>query len=137
MKFIRTTWLVLIVLVLALGLVLAACGDQTPHVTSATLGTVVDSSQIKDPKTTFAPTDHMIHLLVSVDNALQNTTVGAKWYDVNNSNRLLFQSDATLDPFNTTADFALTSANDWTVGKYQVSVYLNSKQERTIDFVVK
>ena len=79
----------------------------------------------------------MIHLLVSVDNALQNTTVGAKWYDVSNGNRLLFQSDAALDPFNTTADFALTSANDWTVGNYQVEIDLNGKKERTINFVVK
>lgn len=122
---------------LLIALALVACGDQSPHVTSATLGTIVDSSKIQDPKTTFAPKDHMIHLLVSVDNALQNTTVGAKWYDVSNANHLLFQSDTALDPFNTTADFALTSANDWAVGNYQVAVYLNGKQERTIDFVVK
>lgn len=133
MKFVRNVWFV--VLLLAVGLV--ACGDSTPHVTAATLGTIVTASKIQDPKTTFAITEHMLHLVVDVNNALTNTTVGAKWYETGGSNRLLFEGDAALDPFNTTADFALTSANDWTPGNYQVVVYLDGKKERTLDFVIK
>lgn len=133
MKLVRQIWFVFILLAFAL----VACGDATPRVTGATLGTIVTASKIEDPKTTFAPTDHMIHLVVTVDNALKNTTVGAKWYQLDNNNRLLFEGDAALDPFNTTADFALTSAQDWAVGNYQVIVYLDGKKERTIDFIVK
>ncbi len=123
--------------VLMLAVLVVGCGDQTPHVTAATLGTIVTASKIEDPKTTFAPTDHMIHLVVDVNNALTNTTVGAKWYQLGDSTRLLFEGDAALDAFNTTADFALTSANDWTPGNYQVVVYLDGKKERSLDFVVK
>lgn len=132
MRFFLTVW----IFVCILGVALVACGDSTPHVTNATLGTIVTASKIEDPKTTFAVTDHNLHLVVDVNNALTNTTVGAKWYELN-SNRLLFEGDAALDPFNTTADFALTSAQDWTPGNYQVVVYLDGKKERTVDFVIK
>ena len=124
---------VLVVLLFAL----IACGEATAKVSNATLGTIVTGSKIQDPKTTFATSDHMIHLVVDVENALTSTTIGAKWYQLSESNRLLFEGDAALDPFNTTADFALTSANDWTPGNYQVVVYLDGKKERTLDFVVK
>lgn len=133
MRFRRIGWLVLSLLVLAL----AACGNVTPHITAATLGTVVQAGKIQDPKTTFAPTDHMIHLVVDVQDVIQNTTVGAKWYATDENNRLLYQGDSQLDAFNTSADFALTAANDWTPGNYRVVVYLNNNEDRTLNFVVK
>lgn len=133
MRYFHRYWLVL----LLLGFAVVACGNQTPHITDATLGTVVTASKIQDPKTTFSPTDRMIHLVVSVDNAFQTTTLGAKWYSVGASKRLLYEADAALDPFNTTADFALTSTNDWIPGNYQVIVYLDGKEERTLNFVIK
>lgn len=108
-----------------------------PHVTGVTLGTIVKSSKIQDAKTTFAPSNHMIHLVVDVENAITNTTVGAKWYAVSLSNRLLFESDAALDAFNNSVDFSLTNTTDWSPGNYQVVVYLDGRKERTLDFVVK
>ena len=134
----KSKWNVLRLLAAALLMfVIVACGESKPQVTAANLGTSVKASRIEEPKTTFKPSDHMIHLIVDVGNALPGTTVGAKWYDVSNGNRLLFETDAALDPFNTSADFALTSTNDWAVGNYQVAIYLQGAKERTLDFVVK
>lgn len=128
MKLFRLLFLFLILL--------TACGGP-PQISSAALGTVVRASKLADPKTKFAPSDHIIHLIVTVDNAAPGTTVGAKWSASDQNNRLLFEADAALDPMNTTADFALTSANDWRPGKYQVVLYLNGKPERSIDFTVE
>lgn len=126
--------------ILLLGLV-AACASilactVTPHITSASLGTIVQASRVTDPKTTFAPTDRMIHLVVAVDNVVQNTNVGAKWYAVDGDKRLLFESSTALDAFNTTADFALTNTNDWIPGAYQVVIYLNGAEDRTLNFQI-
>ena len=118
-------------------LVLAGCADTPPRIKTATLGTIVELSAIQNPKTTFAPTERNIHLVVQVENVTQGVRVGTKWYAVENPKRLLLESELQLDAFNTSADFALTSANDWIPGNYQVVVYLNGDQERTIDFVVK
>src|SRR5438128_828242 len=97
MKFISTAGFVLLLLCVFL----VGCGDQTPHVTNAILGTIVNAGKITDPKTTFIPGEHMIHLVVQVENALTNTSVGAKWYQVGDSNRLLYQDETALDAFNT------------------------------------
>lgn len=133
MKFMRASFFVFLLLVF----VLAGCADTPPRIKTATLGTVVEVGAIQNPKTTFAPTERIIHLVVQVENVTQGVRVGAKWYAVENATRLLLESDLMLDAFNPSADFALTSANDWIPGNYQVVVYLNGDQERTIDFVVK
>lgn len=118
-------------------LAFAACSNVEAHVANATLGTTVRAGRIVNPATTFAVTDRMIHLVVDVTNAIANTSVGAKWYSVGAPDRLLFESDIPLDAFTTSADFTLTSVNDWIPGNYRVMVYLNGKAERTLDFVVK
>lgn len=126
-------WLVVSVLLWAC----VSCTGVEPRVVGANLGTTVRAGKIVDATTTFATTDRMIHLVVDVENAIINTSVGAKWYAVGTPNRLLFESDIALDAFNTSADFTLTSLNDWIPGNYQVVVYLNSTQDRTLDFVVR
>ena len=113
-----------------------SCNTITPHIIGATLGTKVAAGKIQDAKTTFAPTDHMIHLVVDVQDVIQNTTVGAKWYSVDNNNQLLYEGNTALDAFNTSADFALTAANDWAPGNYKVVVYLNNQQDRTLNFTI-
>lgn len=133
MKSLRPFWLIVSVLVW----VCVGCSGVEPRVVGANLGTTVQAGKIVNATTTFAPTDRMIHLVVNVENAIVNTSVGAKWYAVGTPNRLLFESDIALDAFNTSADFTLTSLNDWIPGNYQVVIYLNSKQDRTLDFVVR
>ena len=138
MRFVRTLRSVFFLfgLMLAAGSLLA-CANVVPHITAATLGTTVQASKIADPKTTFAPRDHMIHLVVQVDNAIQNTGIGAKWYALDPGKRLLYETNVTLDAFNTSADLALTNTNDWTPGNYQVIIYLNGTEDRTLNFAIK
>ncbi len=133
MRFFRIHWFVLSIALLFV----VACGNTPPRVTGATLGTTVTAGKIADPKTTFAPRDHMIQLVVDVENVVTNTTVGVKWYAVGSSNRLLFEGEAALDAFNTSAEFALNSANDWQAGNYQVVIYLNGNPDRTLNFQVQ
>jgi len=132
MKLNRLHWLALFVL----GLMVAAC-NPTPRITGATLGTVVQASKIEDPKTTFAPSDHMIQLIVNVENVVGSTNIGAKWYSVDGGERVLFEGESALDPLNTSAEFALTAANDWKPGSYKVVIFLNGKEDRQLNFQVK
>ena len=132
MKFLRLYAFVFLVL-----LVSAGCGDLPTRVVSATLGKEIQSGKIANATTIFDPSDRMIHLVVQVENVASGTTVGAKWYAVSPPERLLFESDLALDPFNTSAEFTLTNSNDWHPGSYKVVVYLNGKENRTLNFVVK
>lgn len=133
----------LITLALTLALiVLAACtaiAPPVPHISAAALGTTVQSGEIVNPASTFEPAAHMIHLVVHVDNVLTSTSIGAKWYALpaGAQPQLLFSSDLALDPLNTSADFTLTAANDWTPGAYKVDLTLDGKQARTLEFTIK
>jgi hypothetical protein len=123
--------------VLVTAILVAACAPPVPRIASAELGTGTRAGKLEDPKNSFVRSERIIHLLVAVENALPSTTVGAKWYSVGASKRLLLESDVALDPLNTTADFALTSTNDWIPGSYQVVVYLDGKEARTLNFEVR
>ena len=127
-------WLVPVLLLAAV----ACNGVPTPSITNATLGIRYQAGKIVDPSDTFAPQDHMIQLVVDLENVLGGTTVGAKWYAVPDGGqaRLLFSSDLSLDALNTSGQFALTSSDDLTPGKYQVAIYLNNKQDRTLNFQI-
>ena len=131
MKFFRVLVLVSLVSILF------GCTTLPPRVLSAELGTQVNSGKIAKPTTMFEPGDRMIHLVVQVDNVVAGTTVGAKWYSVTPPRRLLFESELALDVFNTSADFTLTTTGDWTPGQYEVVVFLDGKQSRTLAFSVK
>jgi hypothetical protein len=122
---------------LVLSVTILACAPPSPRIAGAELGTTVSASRIAQPKTIFATTERSIHLLVTVENALPQTRVGAKWYSVASTKRLLFESDLELDPLNSTADFVLTNTNDWIPGAYQVVVFLDGKETQTLNFQVK
>lgn len=129
MKFSRWFGLVLILL-----FAVAACGNLPTRVVSATLGTEIQGGKVVHPNTIFNPSDRMIHLVVDVENVTGSATVGAKWYSVGPPERLLFESDLQLDPFNTSADFTLTNTNDWIPGSYRVVVLLNGNESRRLNF---
>ncbi len=131
MKFFR------ILVFVFLLLITFGCTNLPPRVVSATLGTDVQAGKIVKAKEIFASADHMIHLVVEVENIASATTVGAKWYSVSPPERLLFESDLKLDAFNTSADFTLTSTGDWKPGSYKVVVYLDGTENRTLNFVVQ
>lgn len=134
MKLLRL-WYGLVGLVLALAV--TGCSPPEPKILAATLGTEIQSGKVTNPATTFAPSDRMIHLVVELENLVGNTNVGAKWYSVGTPDNLLFESDLSLDAFNNSADFTLTNTNNWLPGNYKVVIFLNEKEARQVNFVVR
>lgn len=125
---------------LGIGLLIAACSTPPPRITATTMGTEVSAGKITAPAAAFKPSDHTVYLVVDTENILGGTTLGVKWYAVdagNIKNQLLLENEVKLDPLNTSGEFALTSAGDLAPGKYNVVVFLNGNQDRTVDFEVK
>ena len=119
---------------------LSACTTPPPRITATTMGTQVDAGKIVTPATTFKPTDHTLYLVVDAENILGGTTLGVKWYAVDAGtlkNQLLLENEVKLDPSNTSGEFALTTTGDLGPGKYKVDVYLEGKQDRSVEFQVK
>jgi hypothetical protein len=135
-------------MVLVLGSLLAACSASTANITSAELGTGVDSSAGKATgvTTTFGKTAPGLHCVVTVANAPSGTVVKTTWTIVDavdlsgnpvKDTKLkdvdyTFQSDGWSD-FNLTPP----STGEWPVGSYKVDIYLNDKLDRTLTFTVK
>ena len=118
----------------------AACSTPPPRITATTMGTQVSAGKIAAPAAAFKPADHTLYLVVETENVLGGTPLGVKWYAVDAGsmkNQLLLENEVQLDPLNTSGEFALTSTGDLAPGKYKVVVYLNGKQDRTVDFEVK
>lgn len=133
MRFVQTFLFVLVIS----AVVLAGCGNVTPTITGAALGTQVESGKVVEERSTFAPTDRMIHLVVDVKDVVGTVPVSVKWYRVQEEDKLLFESELPLDPLNTSADFVLTNVNDWVPGNYKVVVYLDGQEKRSLNFRVE
>ena len=133
MRFVPT---LLFVFVLS-AMFVVGCGNVTPTITEASLGTQVEGGKIVNKMSTFAPADRMIHLVVDVKDVVGTVPVSAKWYRVQDEDKLLFESELALDPLNTSAEFTLTNVNDWVPGNYKVVIYLNGDEKRSLNFQVQ
>ncbi|HZQ07851.1 MAG TPA: hypothetical protein VFD70_14805 [Anaerolineae bacterium] len=136
----RTRELFSACLIIALVALIGCSADTSPRITDAALGTQVQAGKIVTRATTFAPQDRMIHLVVQMENLVIPARLGAQWYRIavgGGQDQLLFQSDLSLDPLNTSADFTLTNSNDWQPGNYKVVITLNDKEDRTLNFAIK
>jgi hypothetical protein len=112
---------------------------STAHVTSAQLARGYDQGKAVDPTTTFKPTDHVIHLVVVVGNAPDDTKVGATWYAVDAGglqNEKLDSAGGTLSSGEDHIDLTLSNTSNWPRGKYKVDLMLDDKRDRSISFAV-
>jgi hypothetical protein len=137
-----------LVLVLVLGSMLAACSASTANITGADMGTGFDSStnKVTGATTTFSKTEPVIHLVVSAANVPSGTTLGVVWTAVNvtdangtaTTNRQLNTVSKTLDS-DGTIDFTMSipSTGEWPTGSYKADVNLNDKLDRTVTFTVQ
>ena len=133
-------WLWMILVAGIAFLALSACTTPPPRITATTMGTKVNAGKIVTPTTTFKPADHIIYLVVDAENILGGMPLGVKWYAVDAGtlkNQLLLENEVKLDPLNTSGEFALTTTGDLAPGKYKAEVYLDGKQDRTVEFQVK
>jgi hypothetical protein len=112
---------------------------STAHVTSAQLARGYDQGKAVGPTTDFSPSDRVIHLVVAVGNAPDDTKVGATWYAVDAGsvqNEKLDSAGGTLKNGEDHVDLTLSNTSNWPRGKYKVDLMLDDKRDRTLNFQV-
>jgi hypothetical protein len=122
-------------------LLLCTCSFSwtSAHVTSAQLATAYSQGRAVNPTTVFSPSDHVLHLVVVVANAPNDTKLGAAWYVVDAGGH----RDEKLDSASATLrgedhiDLTLSNTTNWPRGQYRVEVMLDNKRERTLHFEVR
>ncbi|PZR84842.1 MAG: hypothetical protein DLM67_26975 [Candidatus Nephthysia bennettiae] len=122
-------------------LVLCTCSFaiSTAHITSAQLARGYNQGKAVNPTTTFRPSDRVIHLVVVVGNAPDDTKVGATWYAVDaggSQNEKLDSASGTLKNGEDHIDLTLSNTANWPRGRYRVDLMLDDKRDRSIDFAV-
>ena len=122
-------------------LLLCTCSFSwtSAHVTSAQLGTAYRQGKAVNPTSTFSPSDHVLHLVVVVANAPNDTKLGATWYVVDaggHRDEKLDSASATLNGEDH-IDLTLSNTTNWPRGLYRVDVMLDGKRDRTLNFEVR
>lgn len=90
--------------------------------------------------TSFAPSDRMIHCVISLNKAKKGTEVRFIWkiVDVQGSkNEEIKTIDYTTRSFENKVHGHLNLPKDWPTGKYRVEVYINGSLDKTIDYTIE
>jgi hypothetical protein len=121
---------------------------STANIKDATLAKdVSEAMEPVDPTTTFATNDRVIHCLVTLGNAPDETKVKAEWKTVNvegvPADQTIVANDVEGGGGKDVIDFTMKSPNDLPPGDYKVNLYLNprsdgsSRPEKSLNFSVK
>ena len=130
-------------LVLALlALTVAACefSFSTANVKSATLARDYRNGEAVDPTTVFDQTDQVLHLVVKVANAPDDTKLKASWQVVEVEGyepSVIDESEMAIGSGEDTFDFTLANDQAWPAGKYKVDLYLNDELNQSLEFQVQ
>jgi len=122
-------------------LLLCTCSFSWPtaHVTSAQLATSYRQGKAVNPTSVFSPSDHVLHLVVVVANAPNDTKLGAAWYVVDAGG----QKDEKLDSASVTLkgedhlDLTLSNTANWPRGQYRVDLMVDGKRDRSLGFAIE
>jgi hypothetical protein len=122
-------------------LLLCTCSFSwtTARVTSAQLATEYKQGQAVNPTSVFSPSDHVLHLVVVVSNAPDDTKVGAVWYAVDaggSKNQKLDSANVTLNGEDH-LDLTLSNTANWPRGQYKVELMVDGKRDRSLSFEVQ
>ena len=122
-------------------LLLCTCSFSwtTAHVTSAQLATDYRQGKAVNPTSVFSPSDHVLHLVVVVANAPDDTKVGAVWYAVEaggNKNQKLDSASVTLKGEDH-LDLTLSNTANWPRGQYKVELMVDGKRDRSLGFAIE
>jgi hypothetical protein len=137
-----------LLMVLVLGSLLAACSASSANITSADMGTGFDGStnKVTGATTTFSTTEPTFHCVVAVANVPDGTTVRVVWtaVDVVDANgnatkdRKLNETTSTLTTDGAVdSKLSVPSTGVWPTGTYKTDIYLNDKLDRTLNFTVQ
>lgn len=130
-------------LVLAAGAIiglLAGCEFSTASIASAVLARGYANGNATGVTTSFRALDNPLHLVVSLNNAPDGTTVKVDWVEVSSGRTHNFKiSTSTVTTANgdNIADFVLTNRGAWPTGTYKAVVYLNNKLDRAVPFPIR
>lgn len=125
---------------------LAACdfSISTANIPQAVLAKDVqgDNFEPVDPTSTFPIDQPVIHLVVTVANAPEDTKVKTVWTAVDvgaaaPANMLIAEAEVTLDASgNAHFTLSIPDSGAWPAGKYKVEIYLNDKLDRTLEYTI-
>ena len=93
-----------------------------------------------DSTNTFAPGDHTVHCLVTLNEAKEGTRLKFAWTIVDagdSKNEKIKDIEYTTGPKENIVHGHLTAPRDWPTGKYKCEVFVNGNSEKTIDYWVK
>jgi hypothetical protein len=130
----------LALVVLAMAALACSFSASTAKIKSATLAKGYENDKAVEPTTVFAQDDQIIHLVVEVANAPDDTNVKAVWYIVQAEGYEPSTIDETTIPLNSgqnSVNFTLSNDQLWPVGSYKVELYLNDKLDQTLPYEVK
>lgn len=112
---------------------------STARITNVELAHGFQDNKAVDVTQGFAPTDSMLHAVVTVSNAPDSTKLKAVWTAVEADGGQI--KDQLIDQTEVTgggvADFTLSNNQAWPIGKYKVDVYLNDELARTVEFNIQ
>ncbi len=109
---------------------------SSAKITDATMAkNVNDKKEAVDPTTSFDPDVPVIHCVVKLANAPEDTKLKARWSVVNATgqepNSKIADTDIVAGGNNNIVDFTLKPSGDGLpVGEYKVDIYLNPKPEK-------
>ena len=93
-----------------------------------------------DSTNTFAPGDHTVHCLVTLNEAKEGTRLKFAWTIVDagdSKNEKIKDIEYTTGAKENIVHGHLTAPRDWPTGKYKCEVFVNGNSEKTIDYWVK
>ena len=101
-----------------------------------------DNGKAGDSTTTFQPSDHTVHVIITLNKAKAGTQVRVAWIaaDVEGipaKNKELKSLDYTTTAFDKKVPGYLTWSQDWPKGQYRVEVYINGALDKTLTYSVE
>ena len=130
---------------LAIGLLIFAVMACSTNKTSS--GPISEGHMAKDNNgepgdstNTFAPGDHTVHCLVTLNEAKEGTRIKFAWTIVDagdSKNEKIKDIEYTTGAKENIVHGHLTAPRDWPTGKYKCEVFVNGNSEKTIDYWVK
>jgi len=100
-----------------------------------------DAGQVGDSTTSFNPSEHTVHVVITLNKAKAGTLLRAVWLaaDVEGmaKNRELKAVDYTTNASDQKIPGYLTWSQDWPKGTYKVEVYINGVLDKTLSYTVE
>ena len=100
-----------------------------------------DNGEPGESATSFAPDEHTVHCVITLNKAKAGTKVKFTWIAVDvegmTKNDEIKVIDYTTNSFENRVHAHLMLPKDWPKGKYKVEVYINNALDKTISYTVE